>query len=165
MKKMAENYTIEYIESNYYKPEHNTETNINKDGYHLMLNGQYLYKRFRKNKSSLNWLCKEKEKGCKASITTDFNDKIIRQICEHNHEPLEGKEIAAKKFMINVKKRVADEKEHLPPQQIYQQEQAAMIRRSNLSNEEIANLIPAFNKLKPCLSKRRSKIRPSLPAF
>ena len=159
---MAENNTIQYIESHFYKPEHQETSNKDKDCFRLLLNNQYIYNRFRKNKSSLNWHCHEKKNGCKSSITTDFDSKIIRHISEHNHEPLEAKAIEAEKFLINVKKRI--ETEHLPAQQIYQQEQASMVRRSNLSNEQIANLVPAFNKLKPCLSKRRSKIRPSLPS-
>jgi hypothetical protein len=108
---MAENNTIQYIESHFYKPEHSETSNKDKDGFRLLLNNQYIYSRFRKNKSSLNWHCHEKKNGCKSSITTDFDSKIIRHISEHNHEPLEAKAIEAEKFLINVKKRI--ETEHL----------------------------------------------------
>ena len=115
---MAENYCIEFIKKNYetysYKPEHLDldPSNQHKDGYHLLLNKQYMYRRCRKNKLSTNWLCKEYKNGCKASITTDFDGKIIRQVIEHRktiHNPNGTKSIPnVVNYQIHLKGNILD---------------------------------------------------------
>ena len=87
-----ENYELNYIESNHFKPTFNENGNKEKKGLELVVN-KYLFKRYRVNKSSINWICKNEK--CKSSITIDKNEKVIY----FNDHIGEMHEITAEKLM------------------------------------------------------------------
>ena len=54
-----ETIKFEYLPSNTFKPENESDENKYKDGYQILCNG-YLFLRHRKKKQSTNWQCKFK---------------------------------------------------------------------------------------------------------
>ena len=70
-------------------------------------------------------------------------------------------EIATLNFKIRVKKRV--ETDDISCNKIFHEEQAKLLESTQVSAEAISSLIPAFRRMKSCLTSRRNKIRPKLP--
>ena len=80
---MNANLEMIYIPNNSYKAEYENEDNGDKNGYDLMYD-KYLFYKHRKNKDSINWLCKDKK--CRASITINSNGSILRSNLQHSGE-------------------------------------------------------------------------------
>ncbi|CAF1110881.1 unnamed protein product, partial [Brachionus calyciflorus] len=122
----------------------------------------------RQNEKSNYWKCKQKR--CKATLTIDFEDQkvgvsaqkhsIVEPSSETCEVPLTDNQIKALKFVQKVKSRVSNGDE-AGTSKILEDEQNKLFKTLNTLQEkdDIATLIPSFQKMKYGLQKRKGKNR------
>ncbi|CAF1031988.1 unnamed protein product [Brachionus calyciflorus] len=169
---MASSNEFEYVQSNTYKLEHDSELNLSKDGFEVLAE-KFLYCRRKKNKSSNYWVCKHK--NCTASLTIDFDGKIIsRSVKTHNivenaldtndiHVPLTEYQILSMQFLKKVKIRCSTE--DTGSNKIFEDEVNQLFKKlvTDTDKQEMALMIPQFHSVKAGLQKRKTVLRPKMP--
>lgn len=138
---MTDYYTrisFEYYENNTHKPEYgDLDTNVERKGLEIIAEN-YLWKRNRVNKTSINWMCKERTKfACPASLTIQKVDEtVVHYVAHANHDALAKKELADLKLKLAMKKhaRTSDE----PLEQLYTKEVAKIVTETDLPLEDTA---------------------------
>ena len=152
---------FEYVHSNTWKKEHDSENNKEKDGFEVLSNGFY-FSRNKKNKSSNRWVCKYK--GCGASLTINYDGDIDKKSEQgHNHNPLGAYELKKDKLEKKLKERCSLEDKGV--YKIFEEEVNELFKTLKTSDEKqkMASLMPDIESIKHGLQKRKTKIRPKLP--
>ena len=133
-----------------------------------MIVDDFRFRFARTNKNgSIYYKCRQKatKKECSASITLkseNLEDGLVSKNLVHiGHTSVNSKlDLDVREFK-KAMKELAKSNSTVPLQQLFQQEQARIA--SKYSVEELASVLPAFDKMKTTLYRKRGEEIPNLP--